>query len=163
MVEMIMAAFGRPDDAVAARRDLAAIGYGLDELTAMWSSGTLLAESDRPDRGIMVSGIIVASPLVASGELSMATAGFTSALRQVGVPEDVARIYETAIRKGGMVIGAPVRADMSAGEEFVAHGGRELANIQVGEAPTEPRGRPGTKAQPILPAFGERPESGDEA
>ena len=77
-------------------------------------------------------GLVVAGPI--AGAIAGAGAGgaagtLMGALIGAGIPEDRAKVYESGIREGGIVLGTRARDEAHAAElekDFTTHGGRDI-------------------------------------
>lgn len=111
----------------------AAAGAGIGGATGLGvgaALGALLAAATAiaiPGLGLVVAGPIAGA--IAGAGAGGATGTILGALIGAGIPEDRAKVYESGIREGGIVLGTRARDDAHAAElerDFTSYGGRDI-------------------------------------
>jgi uncharacterized protein YjbJ (UPF0337 family) len=111
----------------------AAEGAGIGGATGMGvgaALGALLAAATSiaiPGLGLVVAGPIAGA--IAGAGAGGAAGTIMGALIGAGIPEDRAKVYESGIREGGIVLGTRARDEAHAAElerDFTTYGGRDI-------------------------------------
>ncbi len=134
---------------------LAGIGM-IPAITGLFIGGPIVA----------ALGLAGAAAATAAGAVTGAAAGgLIGALSRIGVSEDTAAIYETAVKKGGVVLGLTGHEEITdeARRIMEQNGAKEVSLIDMKETAmaheSEMRDRPVGRPQPV---FGERRETPEE-
>jgi uncharacterized membrane protein len=109
-------------------KDTAAIGAGIGAVAgALWAGFSAVA---LPGIGLLVGGPLAA--LLTGGAAGAVAGGLVGALVDLGVPEDVARDYESRLNRGEVAVGVDADGDRLARVEQIlkSHGAEQVQIIE---------------------------------